>query len=120
MKVKAGSAVILVLSGVEPCRWDIELDKGAKVSGVVLLGYRPQEVRGVDVPVLNRVRYDTAGNIVNRDAVFYLSGKSDDPELRSFKPMEAVVEKLTGRGFTSTRGKNTSPAGGFIITPGEK
>jgi hypothetical protein len=120
VKVKAGTAVILVLSSVEPCRWEVELDKGAKVSGVILLGYRPQEVRGVDVPVLNRVRYDAAGNIVNRDAVFYLSGREDDPEYRSFKPMEAVVEKLTGRGFTSTRGKNTSPAGGFIIIPGEK
>ena len=61
VKVKAGQDVVLVLSSYDPCRWVVEVEKGGRVAGIVLSGHHPQEVVGVEVPVIYRAFYGPDG-----------------------------------------------------------
>jgi hypothetical protein len=62
VEVVGGKDVVLVLSSSEMCRWEVKLHEGAKVTGVLLCGYYPQEVAGVsDVPIVYRTLFPSDG-----------------------------------------------------------
>ncbi len=119
VQVVAGKNVILVLSCYNPCRWEITLREGAKVTGVVLCGYHAQELTGVDAPTVYRCYYGPDGvTVLHPKDYFYSYDETKD----TFKDFVKSVKAITGKEFTSFQGKHSPKPGDepFTIFPKEE
>lgn len=116
VKVEAGKDAILVLSSCRECRWEVEVEKGS-IKGVVLGGYRYQEIAGTEAPVLYRAYYGRNGTPVKLGGDYL---QAHDPKEERFQDLERAVKELTGRTLTSFQGKYTAPVEPFVIRPGAK
>lgn len=94
IKVKipdTGKSVLLVLSAYEPSNWDIVLDSGAKLEGVILSGLYPQTIQGVpgNVKVVNY-----SDRKEDHRLKFYVY---DQKKVKDVEKMNTVVKALTGK-----------------------
>ena len=109
VEVLAGADVVLVLSSYDPCRWEVKLREGARVTGVVLCSYHAVEVVGVDAPTVYRAYYKPDGVTVLAGGTKYLYGYDEKDE--EFKKLLAGVKEITGKEFTSFRGESRPKPG---------
>lgn len=114
--VKAGKPVILVLTSYKACHWQVELEEGAEVVGIILGGTEPQEVAGVKAPVVYRAGRAPDWKDRKGDVIWTCHNAND----KSFAQLEAGVKKITGKTFTDFQGKNTAPKDGFVVKPSAK
>ena len=94
IKVKipdTGKSVLLVLSAYEPSNWDIVLDSGAKLEGVILSGLYPQTIQGVpgNIKVVNY-----SDRKEDHRLKFYVY---DQKKVKDVEKMNTVVKALTGK-----------------------
>lgn len=85
-----GKPVLLVLSAYEPSNWDIALDTGVKLEGVILSGLYPQTIQGVPGSV-KVVNYSDRKE--DHRLKFYIH---DPKRVKDIKKMNTVVKALTG------------------------
>lgn len=119
LQVVAGKDVVLVLSSYNACRWEVETLPAAKVVGVILCGYEPQEVAGVDVPLIYRAYHQPDGKPLKAGQKYY---RAWDVKDKSFEVLSAAVKELTGKDFTAFHGEyrpgpGTEP---YTVRPGAK
>jgi hypothetical protein len=114
--VKPGKPVVLVFSSYWQCRWNVKVEKGATVAGVVLFGNYAQELTGTDAPVVYR-----AGRLPNGKrgptSGFNAYKETDDP---SYKRIKEEVKEITGKEFTTFQGLYQAGPAPFVVTPGAK
>jgi hypothetical protein len=115
--VKAGKPVVLVFSAYHQTRWNVTVEKGATVAGVVLFGNFAQELTGTDAPVSYR-----AGILPNgkRGPTAGFSASKEEKDEPSYRRMKAEVKEITGKEFTSFQGKYQSSVEPFVVRPGAK
>ncbi len=94
-----GKPVLLVLSAYEPSNWDIVIDTGVKLQGVILSGLYPQTIQGVpgNVKVVNY-----SDRKEDHRLKFYVY---DQKEVKSVDKMNTVVKALTGKKVTKIIGQ---------------
>ena len=118
--VKAGKPVILALASHDACEWRVEVEKGAEVVGVILGGSDPQEVVGVNCPVVYRAWIWPDG--AKRSS-------THDPEAiepchdwthTSYPKFAAGLKKLTDKPLDTFQGKYTAQKEGFVVKPSAK
>lgn len=103
VKVAKGKDVVLVLSSYLGCRWEVEVEKGGKVVGVLLCGSDPQEVAGVDdVPLVYRAYYGPDGKRVIRPG--YKSFGGYDGKSDNWKKFVEGVKEVAGKEFDTFQG----------------
>lgn len=85
-----GKPVLLVLSAYEPSNWDIAIDTGVQLEGVILSGLYPQTIQGVpgNVKVVNY-----SDRIEDHRLKFYVY---DQKRVKEIEKMNIVVKALTG------------------------
>jgi hypothetical protein len=110
--VKAGRDVVLVLSAGEPCRWEVEVEKGGRVAGVVLTGVNHQQVAGVDCPVFDRAACGPDGKARKWPALLGYDEKD-----KGFERFRAGVKEVVGRDFDDFQGVEKAPEDGFVVRP---
>lgn len=117
--VGPGKPVVLVLSAYEACRWEVTVEKGGAVAGVVLGGSLYQEVGGVgDAPVVYHARQGPnrlAPFVTDKPLPYYSS--TDDPKGEVFT---AAVQELTGAKPVHVQRVYSAPAEPFSVRPGKK
>lgn len=103
--VKAGADVVLVLSCYNHCYWEVAVEPGAKISGVVLGGYHQQELKLTGVsdqpPVLYRAYYNLDGEVRRGKEFFY---GYDRKQEKTWKLFTEDVKKATGKELTTFQG----------------
>ncbi len=119
VRVKAGKPVILVLASSTACQWQVEVEDGGEVVGIVLCGTEPQEVAGAKAPVVYRAGRDPywKDRWGRGEEVIWTSRDRKD---KSFAQLEAGVKKITGKSLTDFQGKDTAPKDGFVVKPSAK
>lgn len=115
VKVKPGKPVVLVLSCSVQCRWEVTVEKGATVAGVVLFGNAAQELAGVDAPVV----YD-AKQLRDGREVETVGSHATKREGKCYELMCAAVRNMTGRDFTDFQGHSKGTKEPFVVTPSAK
>jgi hypothetical protein len=93
--VKPGKPTVLVLMSSRQCQWKVNLEKGAKVVGVILCG-GAQDVTGVDAPVLNRATTLSNGK---RSPVGV--GTAHEQQGLDYERVSKAVKEMTGRDFAT-------------------
>jgi hypothetical protein len=117
VEVQEGESVVLVLSSYGNCRWEVDVKRGGKVTGVLLCGSEAQEVAGVgDAPVVYRCYYSPEGEELPTAKHFY----GFDPKEKTWKAFVEGVKEITGKDFATFQGGPRSKSETFIIRPGEK
>lgn len=120
VQVVEGADVVLVLACHTACRWEVTLREGAKVTGVILCGSGPQEVVGVNAPVVYRAYYAPNGlDLAHPDDFFPAPSRKDSKE---YEQLAADVKKLTGKELSSFQGEVTPGpfSEPYTIRPGTK
>jgi hypothetical protein len=114
VQVVGEGETILVLTCHTLCEWDVKVDKGAKVGGVILGGYAYQSVRGIDAPIVRRVRTASDGNRIERlDYLDCWKMKGDD-----YAKYAAAVKKIVGHELTSFHGEYSPKEEPIIVRLG--
>jgi hypothetical protein len=114
--VKAGKPVVLVLTSDLPCQWQVSVEEGGQVIGLILGGSSPQEVFGVKPPILYRAGRDAHAKVRAGDVI----GTSRDRNDKSFIRLEGGVKKITGKSFTDFQACRETPKEGFVVKPSTK
>ena len=117
--VKAGKPVILVLATFSICQWQVTVEDGAEVVGVILCGTDAQEVAGIKAPVVYRSGRDPYGKS-RGDRKGEVIWASHDRNHELFPQLEAGVKKITGKSFTGFQGGDEAPKEGFVVKPSAK
>jgi hypothetical protein len=117
--VKAGKPVILVLSSYRVCQWQVEVEKGGSVVGVIVCGHGPQEVAGIKAPLLYRSGLGPNGEDRWGQKEDVIWGAYDRAQ-ELFPQHEAGVKKITGKTFTTFQGQSATPKEGFVVKPSAK
>lgn len=113
--VKPGKPVVLVLSCGCQCRWEVNVEKGATVAGVVLFGSGAQELTGTDAPVIYASKMLPNGKPSPAPAA---SARKQTG--REYEQLAAGVKAMTGRDFTTFQGQYKAGDQPFVVKPGAK
>lgn len=116
VRLMPGADTVLVLSSYELCRWEVEVEKDAKLVGVVLCGYHYQELRGVKVPVLSRFRNGPD----DKKVVRLQSLEGWDQKRLEFRDFEKGIKELVGKDMNSFQGENEPKEEPVVVRPGKK
>jgi hypothetical protein len=114
--VKAGKPVVLVLTAYTACQWQVEVEEGGAVVGIVLGGGEAQEVASIKVPVVYRAGVDEYFKHRKGDVIWTSRDRND----KSFIQLEDRVKKITGKTFADFQGKSETPKEGFVAKPSAK
>jgi hypothetical protein len=124
VQVQSDATVVLVLSCRTACRWEVTVKPGGKVVGVVLCGYRAQELEvfenPVEIPTVYRAREWPDGSERRGPGVTSFDGYDKTSE--EWPAFVAGVKDVTGKDFKqlasfqgrSTPGPKDEP---FLIPP---
>ena len=122
VKVRAGRDVILVLSSYHTASWVVDVESGGRVVGVILCGYDPQQVSGVDAPIVYRAAYSPNGD--NLPSGMEILQGYRDFNWKTGSPLPAALvagaRELTGKELTSFQFSNQASKDGFMVKPGAK
>jgi len=106
-----GRPVILVLSGYSPITWNVELAEGAVVQKVLLCGYHPQTVEGLDKSVPVHLHYYQNNNS-GRKRITYSYSKN-----AAFIKVAADLKELTGHSVDCLQGQYRNTGAPIVIGP---
>lgn len=117
--VKRGKPVVLVLTSYGACQWQITVEDGAEVVGVILGGTEPQEIAGVKVPVVYRVgRWPDGKDRWGQGWETIWTCR--DPKDKSFAELESGVKKVLDKSFSEFQATDDAPKEGFVVKPSAK
>jgi hypothetical protein len=116
--VKAGKPVVLVTSSDSQCRWNITVEKGGKLVGIIQFGGNAQAVSGTDAPVAYRAGILPDG----KKAPMYGFNVWKEEDTPTFKRFRSEIKEISGKEFTSLQGvyQPEERTFAFIVKPGAK
>ncbi len=114
--IKPGRPVVLVTSSYSQCRWNVTVEKGAKLLGVIQFGGGAQAVSGTDAPIVYRAAILPDGKRATTSSANVWK-EEDTP---AFKAFRSEIKAISGQDYTSHQGMYQADGTPFIVKPSAK
>ncbi len=107
---KTDKPIILVFTAYRHVKWQVKVDRGAKLVKVLLGGYYMQEINGVRARV-ERYGYRAKPTVPSSKRLYYAYRKTSS----RYRRVQQVLKKLTGKAVKSFQGQYSATKKPFII-----